>query len=171
MGAPAPTAPEGLDAGGGGHETGMPNERRDEVLSALDVLTDAIERNSGDERLLLSRLSSLRRARAEGAPLSEALAKEPAPGTLQLLGRILSRLTDGSGSARRALARALRADGATIPAIAQVFGVTHQRVSNILSHPTMPAPVLREADSTSDEGLEAAGSDPSHRQGNQERLG
>jgi hypothetical protein len=105
------------------------------LLTALDVLARAIERNSAEERQLLTRLSSLHRALASGASVTETLASESAPGTLELVGRILGRLNDGSGTARRALARAMRAEGATVPAIAQAFGVTHQRVSNILSPP------------------------------------
>jgi hypothetical protein len=124
----------------------MPNQRPDEVVGALDALSDAIERNSGDERLLLGRLASLRRAQMSGTTVTAALEEEPNPGTMQLLGRILSRLMEASGNARRALARSMRAEGTSIPSIARVFGVTHQRVSNILSRPAaVPPPVLHEA--------------------------
>jgi hypothetical protein len=124
----------------------MANDRGDEVTGALDALSDAIERNTGDERLLLGRLTSLRRERAAGKAVTAALAEEPNPGTMQLLGRILARLMDASGNARRSLARSMRAEGTSIPAIARIFGVTHQRVSNILSRPAAPPPVLHEAE-------------------------
>ncbi len=151
----------------------MADARPDEVLSALDALSEAIERNREDEQLLLSRLANLRRAWAEGGVVGGALAQEPVPGTLQLLGRILSRLTESSGNARRALARAMRAEGATIPAIAQVFGVTHQRVSNILSRP-VPAPEAGEGEKSAF-GHQATGSEPlsdaSARRSEQQMLG
>jgi hypothetical protein len=111
----------------------MPEERPDEVVGALDALADAIERNRDDEQLLLGRISSLRQARSSGMALTEALEQEPGPGTMQLLGRVLSRLMEASGITRRALARSMRSEGTTIPAIARLFGVTHQRVSNILN--------------------------------------
>jgi DNA invertase Pin-like site-specific DNA recombinase len=127
----------------------MSDERGDEVLSALDALSDAIERNSGDERLLLGRIHGLRRARSGGTGMTGALEAEPSPGTMQLLGRILSRLMDASGTARRALARSMRNEGTSIPAIARIFGVTHQRVSNILNRPAaVPGPVLHEPDAS-----------------------
>ena len=41
-------------------------------------------------------------------------------------------LGSSSGAFRRALVLALREEGVSIPAIARMFGVTHQRVSNLL---------------------------------------
>lgn len=121
----------------------MPEELGDGLVEALDALIDAVEANAEDEKLLLARLSALRQVRRSVAGVTEALAQEADPGTLQVLGRILSRLTEASGIARRALAGAMRAEGTSIPAIAQAFGVTHQRVSNILSRPpAVPRPVL-----------------------------
>ena len=130
-------------------ETAMADERgvrqEDEVLEAIDALADAVEANSDDEKLLTQRLDDLRRDRERGVPVTQALADEGAPGTMQVLGRVLSRLMDASGNVRRALARSMRTEGTSIPAIARIFGVTHQRVSNILNRPTaVPAPVLHE---------------------------
>lgn len=134
----------------------MQDQRGDEVATALDALSDAIERNTGDERMLQGRLAGLRRERASGTGITTALQEEPSPGTMELLGRILSRLMEASGNARRALARSMRAEGTSIPAIARVFGVTHQRVSNILSRPNaVPAPVLHEAAAAGDAPGEA----------------
>jgi hypothetical protein len=129
----------------------MSDERDDEVVGALDALSDAIERNSGDERLLLGRIHGLRRARSGGSGMTTALENEPSPGTMELLGRILARLMEASGLARRALARSMRDEGTSIPAIAKIFGVTHQRVSNILQRPAAgPGPVLDDPDATMD---------------------
>ena len=129
----------------------MANERGDEVTIALDALSDALERNSGDERMLQGRLASLRRERASGTAVTAALEQEQDPGTMQLLGRILARLMEASGNARRALARTMRSEGASIPAIARIFGVTHQRVSNILSRPAgVSGPVLHDASAADD---------------------
>lgn len=136
----------------------MRHERGDEVGAALDALSDAIERNAGDERMLQGRLAALRRERASGTGVTKALEQEPVPGTMALLGQILSRLMETSGTARRALARSMRSEGTSIPAIARVFGVTHQRVSNILSRPAaVPPPVLHEASAVGDPSRETDG--------------
>jgi hypothetical protein len=121
--------------------------REDEVIEAIEALAGAVEANSDDEKLLTERLDDLRRERERGTPVTRALSEESSPGTMQVLGRVLSRLMDSSGNVRRALARAMRNEGTSIPAIARIFGVTHQRVSNILNRPTaVPAPVLHEVD-------------------------
>ncbi|HZU78867.1 MAG TPA: helix-turn-helix domain-containing protein [Acidimicrobiales bacterium] len=126
----------------------MANERGDQVIEAIDALVGAVEKNSADQQQLVENLHGLRRARQAGTPMTSALANERGPGTMQLLGRVLGRLMEASGTARRALAHAMRAEGTSIPAIARVFGVTHQRVSNILARPhAVPAPVLHEAPS------------------------
>ena len=130
-------------------ETAMAQERgarqEDEVLEAIDVLADAVEANSDDEKLLTQRLDDLRRERERGVAVTQALAEEADPGTMQVLGRVLSRLMDASGNVRRSLARSMRTEGTSIPAIARIFGVTHQRVSNILNRPAaVPPPVLHD---------------------------
>ena len=45
---------------------------------------------------------------------------------------ILRRQSEASGYLRRSLVVALRSEGQSIPSIAHLFGVTHQRVSNLL---------------------------------------
>ena len=128
--------------------TSMPDERGDQVIGALDALSNAIEENTKDERQLRERIDALRQARRSGAEVTATLRQERTPGTMELLGRVLARLMDSSGQVRRTLARTMRAEGTSIPAIARLFGVTHQRVSNILSRPpAAPAPVLHDTGS------------------------
>lgn len=134
----------------------MPDEHGDGLLSALDALVKAIEANAKDHELLLVRLASLRRSRMAGVPVTDALAEEPDPRALEVLGRILSRLMEASGLVRRALAGSMRSEGTSIPAIAQTFGVSHQRISNILNRPpAAPTSLPRDSDDT-DEGEEQA---------------
>jgi hypothetical protein len=104
----------------------------DGVLAALDGMTAAVQENIKDERVLVRRLGRLRDGRARGATWQDLLARETRPGTLGLATQILRRLTAAAGRFRRALAAGLRAEGATIPAIAALFGVSHQRVSALL---------------------------------------
>ena len=123
-----------------------PAQSDDDVIDALDALIGAVEANRDDERLLLDRLSSLRRARQSGCPMTEAVANQPDPAALQVLGRMLLRLTEASGTARRSLAVTMRSEGTSIPAIAEAFGVTHQRVSNVLNRRATASRGLPHAD-------------------------
>ena len=52
--------------------------------------------------------------------------------------RILRRATEASGQLRRRVAAGLRAEGATLPAIARWFGVSHQRISTLLRNGDAP---------------------------------
>jgi len=118
----------------------------DDVVGALDALNEAIEQNSRDQQQLRERIEALRQARRSGVEVTTALRQEQEPGTMQLLGGVLGRLMESSGTLRRALARTMRSEGTSIPAIARLFGVTHQRVSNILNRPSaVPAPALHGA--------------------------
>ncbi len=105
---------------------------RDEELAALDDLGTAFQEGAQEERLLARRISQLRAGRAKGRSWADLLAREQRPGALELVARILRRLMDASGNLRRAVARGLRLEGATLPAIAAIFGVSHQRVSALL---------------------------------------
>ena len=78
-------------------------------------------------------------------PGENLVSGERQPGVLELASRILTRLTETSGSLRRVVARGLRLEGATIAAIAALFGVSHQRVSALLHRQQPPALGLRAA--------------------------
>jgi hypothetical protein len=104
----------------------------DQVIAALDELTTAVEANARDGKLLVRRVDELRKARAKGKPWWEVLGQERKPGVLDLVGRMLNRLGESSSGVRRPLASAMRREGLTIPAVAHIFGVSHQRVSTLL---------------------------------------
>ncbi|HMD45719.1 MAG TPA: hypothetical protein VKG43_06145 [Acidimicrobiales bacterium] len=93
---------------------------------------DSVEAASRDGRLLSQRVRRLRAAREHGRSWGDILNAEPDPGALQLVTRMLARLSSASGSLRTALARALRSEAEAIPGIAARFGVSHQRISAIL---------------------------------------
>jgi hypothetical protein len=104
----------------------------DEVLSALDELEVVLKENAERERVLFQRISQVRLARENGQEWKSILADEDEPSTVQLVSAILRRQSEASGYLRRSLVVALRAEGQSIPSIAHLFGVTHQRVSNLL---------------------------------------
>jgi len=104
----------------------------DDVLKALDELETVLRDNAESERLLSKRIAEVRLARQNGREWKAILGDEDEPGTVQLVSTILRRQSEASGYLRRSLVVALRAEGQSIPSIAHLFGVTHQRVSNLL---------------------------------------
>ena len=122
-----------------GAENSMPDETddrsgtgSDDVLQALDELESVLRENAESERLLSKRIAEVRLARQNGREWKAILGDEDDPGTVQLVSTILRRQSEASGFLRRSLVVALRAEGQSIPSIAHLFGVTHQRVSNLL---------------------------------------
>lgn len=104
----------------------------DPTLRALDALAEALEQISQDQEVLAKKIDSLRQARSKGLSWQDILGEEDAPGSMQVVSRMLACLSKASGALRKELVEELREEGATIPAIARLFGVTHQRVSNLL---------------------------------------
>jgi len=104
----------------------------DDVLKALKELEGVLRENAESERLLSKRIADVREARENGREWKAILGDEAEPGTVQLVSTILRRQSEASGYLRRSLVVALRAEGQSIPSIAHLFGVTHQRVSNLL---------------------------------------
>ena len=104
----------------------------DDVLTALGELDAVLRENAERERVLFQRIAEVRLARENGQEWKSILANEDEPSTVQLVSTILRRQSEASGYLRRSLVVALRAEGQSIPSIAHLFGVTHQRVSNLL---------------------------------------
>ena len=118
-----------------GAEAPMPEQgggSSDEVLAALGELEAVLKENAESERVLFQRIAAVRLARENGEEWRAILSGEGEPGTVQLVSTILRRQSEASGYLRRSLVVALRAEGQSIPSIAHLFGVTHQRVSNLL---------------------------------------
>lgn len=122
-----------------GVKDGMPDQSdhgngtgSDDVLKALGELESVLRENAESERLLAKRIADVRLARENGREWKAILGDEDEPGTVQLVSTILRRQSEASGFLRRSLVVALRTEGQSIPSIAHLFGVTHQRVSNLL---------------------------------------
>ncbi len=108
----------------------------DPSLVALDALSKALAQVAEDQRLLEAKLAELRRQREGGMAWREILSSEEPPATMQIVSRMLACLARASGTLRKELVDTLRSEGVSIPAIARMFGVTHQRVSNLLRRPS-----------------------------------
>jgi hypothetical protein len=117
----------------------------DEVLNALNELESALRENAESERLLFQRIAEVRLARENGKDWKSILAAEDDPGTVQLVSSVLRRQSEASGYLRRSLVVALRAEGQSIPSIANLFGVTHQRVSNLLRRVAQSSPAASDS--------------------------
>ena len=107
----------------------------DPTLEALDALSVALQEITREQRELTERIDQLRQSRQNGMSWHEILSREPSPGTMQVVSQMLARMSKASGTLRKELVDSLRAEGTSIPAIARMFGVTHQRVSNLLRRP------------------------------------
>ena len=105
---------------------------RQEASAALAAWLSAIKANHVDEEKLAARVIALQQLLDQGTPVATALSAQAIADILPLLSRILDRSMTASSTVRRTLVRAMRAEGASLSAIARVFGVTHQRISNIL---------------------------------------
>jgi hypothetical protein len=136
-----------------GAENAMPDHNNgsgtgsDEVLKALDELETVLRENAESERLLAQRIAEVRLARQNGREWKAILGDEDDPGTIHLVSAILRRQSEASGYLRRELVVALRAEGQSIPSIAHLFGVTHQRVSNLLRRVAQGAAAASNGDS------------------------
>lgn len=110
----------------------------EEELDALDSLAEAVEENARDERILARRIRQVRAGRAAGRSWHSLLDRDRGSALLEVPTRVMRRATEISGLLRRRLTTGLRAEGATIPAIADRFGVTHQRISALLRNGERP---------------------------------
>lgn len=111
--------------------------------SALDSLIDALEETVEDFRHLIDRAARLRDDVDAGRTLSEAMPAEQRPLIITKLVEITDRLHEAGGSVRRAEAQQLRAEGRTQDEIAEIFGLTRQRVAKLLESPAVKKPSKR----------------------------
>ena len=113
------------------------DDTADTALVALDELVVAIQRT---QRLLVdavARAEELRARRLAGQPYRDIVATGQRP-LVEVVSSSTNRLIEAGSRFRRAQARALRDEGLTMEAIAELFGVTRQRVSHLLN--SQPAP-------------------------------
>lgn len=109
----------------------MANARR-ELISALDLLCSAIERNAEADRVILVRAREVRDRLLQGDRLDDIVHEPGRPLIVRLTRENIERLYDAGSVMRRAEARALHDEGMSMDRIAALFGVTRQRVSALL---------------------------------------
>jgi hypothetical protein len=106
---------------------------RDELTDALDNLAETAERTSLEQRRLAESARAMSEERRRGSSWAVVLAGEGYPSALALLASSLHRLKETSSNFRTAVATALAREGLSTRQIATRLGVTHQRVSAMLS--------------------------------------
>ena len=108
----------------------------DEVLQALDALTDAVRDNNRRNAEVLARADKLRHARATGAAWSDLVSESERPLIVELLTQNMTALATAGSRLRRLEARVLHDEGLSMERIASLFGVTRQRISELLREPS-----------------------------------
>jgi hypothetical protein len=100
----------------------------------LDEVADAAEAVAADQRQVAREVRSLKRARDRGLPWAAAVdAQVASNGPLGRLRESRRVLTRAAGRLAEGLAEGLSSEGLSHRAIAGRLGVTHQRISTILS--------------------------------------
>lgn len=102
------------------------------LIAALAAIESAAGANAERSLEIQARARSLRSSLDDGESLVDLVREEPRPSTVELLSTNMATLETAGAQLRAAKALALRAEGLTIEAIAELFGVTRQRISALL---------------------------------------
>lgn len=111
------------------------NAELERLLEALIDIETAARGNLERSRQLQERAVYLKERLQAGENLVELVEREEQPRMVELLSANMAVLETIGAEFRAAEALALRAEGLTIEAIAQMFGVTRQRISALLRQP------------------------------------
>jgi predicted XRE-type DNA-binding protein len=102
------------------------------LVEALHAMEEAAASNAERSQEVRRRVRRLRKKLEDGQALADVVQNEDRPRTVELLSANMETLETAGAELRAAQALALRADGMTIAAIADLFGVTRQRISALL---------------------------------------
>lgn len=102
------------------------------VVTAIDRLEETLDENMARASEMRSRIRSLRSEIDRSNTIAEVVQREAPPLVVELLTDSIRALHTASALFRQSEARALHAEGLTMERIAELFGVTRQRVSALL---------------------------------------
>jgi plasmid maintenance system antidote protein VapI len=105
---------------------------RDQFFEAIDQLDRALDESVEMTQRMKERIRHLREAGASGRPLREIVSREEPPLLVQLLTQSSALLQSCGTQVRRTEVRTLYGEGMTMDEIAELFGVSRQRVSALL---------------------------------------
>lgn len=101
-------------------------------LDALTRIDESMDDNIARSKAIQRRARRLRSQITEGQSVTDVVVAEEPPRVVELLTANMTTLETTGAEFRAVEAQALRADGLTIEAIANLFGVTRQRISALL---------------------------------------
>jgi predicted XRE-type DNA-binding protein len=113
-------------------DVGSPDTPVDPVINALDNLVEALSRNIEASELAMRRARTIKELRARGLEYRVIADETGEPLVVQLVTENLDRLRVYGAQLRHAHAAALHDEGLTMDQIAELFGVTRQRISALL---------------------------------------
>jgi len=108
----------------------------DAVLAALEDLTDAVERMAQAITMVSNRAAEIRACRERGMSYRAIVHTEDRPLIAGMLTETIARFEAAGTGFRQAQARALHQEGMTMEQIADLFGLTRQRISVLLHTPS-----------------------------------
>lgn len=110
----------------------MEPDHRMELRQALEEIDTATRENVARSQEIQSRVEWLMESLDGGANIIEIAENEPKPKIVEMITTNIETLQSIGSQLRQAEARALREEGATMEWIADLFGVTRQRISALL---------------------------------------
>lgn len=113
--------------------SGRSNEAsHDVVLEALSSLVQALERNVELSKLAIKRAEAVEALRTQGRLYRDIVNETGKPLVVEIVTENLQRLGTTGAALRLAEARALHDEGLTMQQIAELYGVSRQRISAVL---------------------------------------
>lgn len=110
------------------------------LAAALDEMDAAAADNVERSLEIQRRARDMRASLEAGVALVDHVRDEPRPAMVELLSENMAALETAGAQLRAAQALALREEGLTIEAIAELFGVTRQRISALLKQRAAATP-------------------------------
>ncbi len=102
------------------------------LVTALDEIEKQAQANIERGTTIQSRVRWMREQLDDGVPVSDVVEAETSPRVVALITTNKEALEGAGSELRASLALALREDGLTLAQIAELFGVTRQRISALL---------------------------------------
>ncbi len=118
------------------------NQETERLLHSLVKLEAAAADNIDRSRELQQRAEALRETLRAGSDLVDVVEAESSPRMVELISSNMEALETAGAEFRAAEALALRSHGLTIEAIANLFGVTRQRISALLKQKAARMPMI-----------------------------
>ncbi len=116
----------------------MGRRREDAATASVGELADVLEEAAEELRALAERARTLRERRLRGESWSEIVTTERRPLAVERISDLLERLATAGAAFRREEARALSQEGLSQQRIAELFGVTRQRIGALLAPSRTP---------------------------------